>query len=490
MAVIQEAEPTLSAPERRLRKMPVMMAVIMALMWITFSAEAQTILPLLETLEKQYHMSPVQGAWAISALGVVSAAVTATLSRASDIWGVRRVLLFSIATITVGNIISAVSPGPALFIVGRCIAGFTAATPLMMAVFRLRAQTDSRVDKNMGVITASQGIGLVLSFLLGGIIIQVGGTARTAIWVIAVLGLIGYVLVHLFVPDAPVRARVKLDWVGSFLIGVGLALVVVALGEAGTWGPTSTATIGCFGAGVVVLVIFAAWEAKGTQPMINVKIMARRSVLPAFLTSAIIAMLGTCNTLAVAQYVETPGKAGYGFGLSVLAAGAILLPVGVAIVGGGPFMARVIKRLGQRNSAIIGSAIACVNFLWFMQFHTQTWQFVVELFIFGIAFAMANTAASSGFMRGARPGESGMVSGAANVVVIAAQALGPTLTIAIITSKMLPGPVPIPDPANYSSAWLMMAIFAALAIVTSLLMRESKTNQELADHAEEITVAG
>lgn len=493
MAVIQDAGPALSAPERRLQKMPVMMAVIMTLMWVTFSAEAQTILPLLSTLEKQYHMSATQGAWAISVLAIVSAAVTATLSRASDIWGVRRVLLFSICTIIIGNVISAAAPDGTLFIIGRAIAGFTAATPLMQAVFRLRAQTDARVDKNMGVMTAAVGIALVLSFLLGGIILDLGGTARTAIWVIVILGLIGLALVYLFVPDAPVRARVKLDWVGSVLIGIGLALVVVALGEANTWGPASGTTIGVLVAGVVVLMTFGAWELRVREPMIHVRLMARRTMWPAFIVSAIAAMLGTCNTLAISQFVETPSVLGYGFGTTVLVAGAILVPVGVAIGAGGPIMAPVIKRIGQRNSAVLGTVILCVNFLWFMAAHTQIWEFMVELFLLGVGFALANTAAVSGYMRVARPGESGMVSGTGSVIQIAFQALGPTLTVALITSKMImlktpAGPAPVPAGSNYTSAWLMMAIAAAVAIVAALLMRNSEINQDLAPGAEEVAV--
>jgi len=473
-----------------------MMAVIMTLMWITFSAEAQTILPLLSTLEKQYNMTPVQGAWAISALAIVSAAVTATLSRASDIWGVRRVLLLSIVTIIVGNVISAAAPDGTLFIIGRAIAGFTAATPLMQAIFRLRAQSDSRVDKNMGVMTAAVGIALVLSFLLGGIILSLGGTARMAIWVIVVLGLIGLALVYLFVPDHPVRARVRLDWVGSVLIGAGLALVVVALGEAGTWGPTSGLTLGVLVGGIVVLALFAAWELRVKEPMIHIKLIARRTMWPAMAVSAIAAMLGTCNTLAVSMFVETPSMVGYGFGTTVLVAGAILVPVGVAIGAGGPIMAPVINRLGQRNSAVLGTVILCVNFLWFMAAHTQIWEFALELFILGVGFALANTAAVSGYMRGARPGESGMVSGTGSVIQIAFQALGPTLTVALITAKMMviktpKGPVPGPPAlGDYTNAWLMMAIAAVVAIVAALMMKNSETNQDLAPSAETIVSAG
>lgn len=482
MAVIQQSEPSVSVQERRLQRAPYMLAVIMAFMWITFSAEAQTILPLLQTLEKQYNMSPVQGAWAISVLGIVSAAVVGTLSRAADLWGVRKILLISLATIIVGNVLSAVSPGAALFLVGRAVAGFTAATPLLMAIFRLRAETQHKLDRNMGILTACQGIGLVLSFLLGGIIISAGGSARTAIWVIVILGAVVYGAVYFFIPDSPVRARVKLDYGGSLFLGAGLALVVIALGEGNSWGWKAGSTLGLLLGGAVLLVFWGFWETRVSQPMIDVRIMARRSVLPAFLVSAIIAMLGTCNTLAVAQWVETPGVAGYGFGATVLLAGAYLLPVGVVIAGGGPFMAPVIRRLGQRNAAVLGAVIACADFLWFMGNHSQSWEFVVELLVFGAAYVLAQTAANSGYMRGARIGESGMVAGAGNVVVIAAQALGPTLTIAILTATTIPR-TPIPLGANYGHAWLMMACFAAVTALVALLMRESAINQSLAPNA-------
>lgn len=488
MAVIQ-AEPSISAQESRLRRAPYMLPIIVGLMWLTFSAEAQTILPLLRTLEVQYKLTSTEGAWAVSIVGVVSAAVLATLCRAADVWGVRPVLLVSLVTIIVGNLLSAIAPGATLFLVGRGVAGFTAATPLILTVFRLRSESDRRLDKHMGVLTAAQGFALVVSFLLGGIILDAGGTARDAIWVIVALGVVVGLLVYLFVPDSPVRARVRLDWGGSFLLGAGLALVVVALGEANSWGWGGADTLGLLFGGIAVLVAWGFWETRVDQPMVNLRLVARRTAWPAFCASALIAMLGTCNTLAVSYYVETPGAVGYGFGASVLVAGAYLLPVGIIIAGGGPFMEPVIRRFGQRNTAIAGALIACVNFLWFAASHTQTWEFIVELFVFGLAFALTNTAASSGYMRGARLGEGGMVAGAANVVVIAAQALGPTLFITIITASTI-AHTPVPQAVNYSHAWLMMAGFALLAAVFAALIRNSALDQRLAPHAEVTDIPG
>lgn len=484
MAVIQQAESAVSAPERRLRKAPYMLAVIVALMWIVASAEAQTILPLLQTLEKQYHLSAAEGAWAISVIGIVQAATTATLARSADIWGVRKLLLFSLATIIVGNLVCAIAPGAPLFILGRAVAGFTAATPLVMAVFRLRSESEARLDRSMGILTAGQGIGLVLSFLLGGLIISAGGSARTAIWVIVLLGVVTAAVVYLFVPESPVRTRVRLDTGGSVLLGAGLVLVVLALGNANTWGWTSATTLGLFVAGVALLVLWGVWENRVAQPMVDLKVVGKRSVWPAFVASSLIAMLGTCNTLAISQYVETPGAAGYGFGYSVLLAGAVLLPVGFLIVGGGPCMAPIIRTFGQRNSAIAGGVIAALNFLWFAQAHTQIWEFLVELAIFGAAFALTSTASNSAYMRGARPGEHGMVAGSANVMQIAWQALGPTLTITLLTAHVLPGPIPIPAPGNYKTAWLVFAAFGLVAAAFAALLKDSRLDQSLAPHAE------
>lgn len=486
---VTEAVASISAQERRLRRTPWMLGVIVALMWLTASAEAQTILPLLHTLTVQYQLTTVESAWVISIISVVSAATLTTLCRAADLWGVRRMLLISLVTIVIGNVLSAIAPGATLFLIGRGIAGFTAATPLLLAVFRLRSETEKHLDTHLGILTAAQGFGLVLSFLLGGIILEAGGSARTAIWVIAVLAVIVAALVWAFVPDSPVRAKVRLDWVGSVLLGVGLALAVVALSEANSWGWGSGSTLGMLVGGVAVLLIWGLWELRVEQPMVDLRAIAGRSSWPAFFSTALIAMLGTCNTLAVSQYVETPSVVGYGFGDSVLLTGAILLPVGVMITGGGTVMAPVIQRIGQRNASVLGAAIACLNFLWFSFAHTQVWEFIIELFVFGVGYALTATAGNSAYMRGARLGESGMVAGAANIVVIGAQALGPTLMITILTASTI-AKTPVPQSGNYTHAWLFMAGFALLAALFAALIKNSSINQLLAPNAAVTDVPG
>lgn len=482
MAVIEAVAP-ISAQERRLRRAPWMLAVIVALMWLTASAEAQTVLPLLRALTVQYQLTTVESAWVISIISVVSAATLTALCRAADLWGVRRMLLISLMTIVIGNVLSAIAPGATLFLVGRGIAGFTAATPLLLAVFRLRSETEKHLDAHLGILTAAQGFGLVVSFLLGGVILEAGGSARTAIWVIAVLAVVVAALVWAFVPDSPVRARVRLDWVGSVLLGAGLALAVVALGEANDWGWGAGSTLGMLAGGIVILAAWGLWELRVTEPMVDLRAIAGRSSWPAFFSTAIIAMLGTCNTLAVSQYVETPSAVGYGLGASVLVAGAILLPVGVMITGGGTVMAPVIRRLGQRNASVLGAVIACLNFAWFSYAHTRVWEFIVELLLFGAGYALTATAGNSAYMRGARLGEGGMVAGAANIVVIGAQALGPTLMITILTASTLPG-TPVPQAGNYTHAWLFMAGFALLAAIFAALIKNSSITSALAPGAE------
>lgn len=469
--------------EARLARAPIMLPVVVVLMWLSASAESQTLLPMLDEISVEYGLSPAQVAGALSVTGIATATTAAALCRLADIYGLRRMLLVSFAIIVAGNLVCALAPGAWTFLLGRGMVGITAATPIFYALLRTRSRDQAGVDTGTGLMTFAAGVGLCVSFLIGGGVLEFGGTARTAMWAITLLSVIVLVLAWLFVPDTPVRARSRVDYLGAVLLGLALGSVVVALGQGNDWGWGSPATVGLLAGGAVLAAVWVAWELRAPQPMMNLHVVGRRDIWPAFLVCGLCTMLGSTNSMTMSQFVKTPTEAGYGFGASALMAGVYLMPVGVMILLGGLALPPVIRAWGSRRCCIVGGLILLADFGWFaLTPHHTVVHVMVELLVFGVGYAFCFTAGKSAYLRAARPGEGGMVSGAQNTIGLALMGAGPTIATALLVSSVLPGSR-LPLEANYSLVLGFMATVAAVVSVCAVILRESRLDQRLAPDA-------
>lgn len=483
MVTVNQSEshaPPPTGPERRLAKVPFMLPAILALMWLSTAAESQTVLPLVGELAREYHLNPIQVAWSLSVTGIATAATVCGMSRLADLYGLRRLLLISLALVLVGNVVCTVAPGAPVFLLGRTLCGITAATPIFFALLRLRSKSTGHVDISSGTMTTVAGLGTGLSFLIGGLVLTGGGSARETMGTMALLSLIVLVLAWIFVPDSDVRAQSRVDYVGSGLLGLALVCFMIGVGEGNEVGWTSPFILTMLVAAVVLLIAWAVLELRISNPMIDLRLMAKGALWPTFLVGGIGAGLGSTNSFAVSELVQTPPKAGYGFGASVLVTGLFLVPVGAMIVVGGLFSPRIIGVLGLRKTAVIGSLLIALGLIWFAFNHDRPWQVVVMLLVLGLGYSTAKTASGAAYMRVARHGEGGMIAGIDNLVSLALLGIGPTVATAILQSSTTHG---VPHAGNFTLLWVIFAAVAVVMAAMGLLFREPDATQELAPDA-------
>jgi MFS family permease len=65
--------------------------------------------------------------------------------------------------------------------------------------------------------------------------------------------------------------------------------------------------------------------------------------------------------LVTTQILQAPRATGYGFGLSLVAAGLVLLPIGGAMTIFSPVSARVSRRRGARTTLVLGATILALG---------------------------------------------------------------------------------------------------------------------------------
>ncbi|MFI9550820.1 MFS transporter [Nonomuraea endophytica] len=266
--------------------------------------------------------------------------------RLGDVLGRRRVLLAGTALFGAASLLGGIAPTFALLVVARLLqgAGEALALPAAMAVIVLMFPEGPRRSRALGVWAAVASTGLVLGFVLSGVITQLLGWR----WVFLVaVPFILFVLIAtvLLVPaDRPGR-RVPLDLPGALLLTAApLLFAFGVVGETGlAWLPPVA-----LGLAALAGVLFVAVERRADNPLIPAGFFRNRARVLANLATALLSAALSTSFLLFTYYLQDRLK------LSPLVAGLTLVPLAVALVGAATFVPRLLGRWGARVCAVAG----------------------------------------------------------------------------------------------------------------------------------------
>ena len=151
-----------------------------------------------------------------------------------------------------------------------------------------------------------------------------------------------------FVPESPIKTPSRIDVPGAALLTGGLVAFLLALTEGESWGWTSGRILGLFGIAAVLLVAWVLVELRVPEPMVDMRMMIRRTVLLTNITALISGFAMFSVFVLVPNFVEMPrgvpeqwaGLVDYGFGASATMAGLYLLPGSIVLLFAGPLAGR------------------------------------------------------------------------------------------------------------------------------------------------------
>jgi DHA1 family tetracycline resistance protein-like MFS transporter len=123
----------------------------------------------------------------------------------SDRYGRRPVMLVALAVMAVDYVIMAVAQSIWLLVIGRIVAGATAATYATANAYVADISTPDRRAKNFGLILAAAGIGFIAGPLIGGIS-TVWGT-RAPFWIAAGIAAANAVFGYFVLPESLVAEK-------------------------------------------------------------------------------------------------------------------------------------------------------------------------------------------------------------------------------------------------------------------------------------------
>ncbi len=339
-----------------------------------------------------------------------------------DLFGARRLFLIGIIAFGITSVLCAAAPDGTTLILARGLQGVMGAilTPAALAVITANFQGEER-GAAIGTWTAWTGIAFVIGPLVGGWLV----TNASWRWVflinvpfaIATAALVKYAVP----PRASGNERAKVDVLGGVLCVLGLGGPVFALIEEPRRGWGAPLILATLIGGLVFFGLFLLWEQRAKQPMLPLRLFARRNFSFANLeTFAVYAGLSTL-TFFLVLFVQQ--LAGY----SALRSGLALLPITVVMFTLSPRVGRLSMRYGPRWFMGTGPfvAAAALGGLYRLKPGFSYWsELLPPLVLFAVGLSLIVAPLTATVLADADERDAGTASGVNNAVSRVAGLLG------------------------------------------------------------------
>jgi EmrB/QacA subfamily drug resistance transporter len=449
---------------------------ILTLAGIAFALQQTMVIPALPTLQRDLHTTTAWVTWVLTIFLLVASVATPILGKLGDQYGKERLLVISLAAFLVGSIGCAAAWNIWVLIAWRAVQGLGAAVfPLSYGIIRDEFPRE-KVGVAIGLVSAVFGIGGGFGIVLSGVIVD--NVSWRWLFIVGAVGIaIALVLVHRFVPESPVKTPSSVDFVGAVLLSGGLIALLVALTEGENWGWMSSKTLGLGAAALILLVAWGIAELRVRDPMVDMRMLARREILFTNITALIsgFAMFGTF--VLVPNFVEMPHglsnsvqrAVDYGFDASATKAGLYLLPSSIALLFAGPLAGVFGRRTGFKWPLAIGMVLVGLSAASLAEWHDEPWHILVEMFVLGVGVGFAFAAMATLITQAVRPTETGVATGMNTVMRTVGGVVGGQVGAALLAAYTIRG-TNVPSEDGFTIAFAIAAIAALVGAGFAVLI--------------------
>lgn len=443
---------------------------------IAFALQQTMIIPALPTLQRELHTTTTWVTWLLTGFLLSASVSTPLLGKLGDQYGKERLLVIALGVFLLGSLGAVFAPDIWTLIGFRILQGAGGAVfPLSFSIIKDEFPAE-KVGVGVGVVSAVFAIGGALGLVLSGVIVD--HLSWRWIFVVGAAAVAGAVLlVRLFVPESPIKTPSRLDVPGALLLSAGLASLLFALTEGNSWGWGSL-RIGALLAGAAsLLALWGVVELRVQEPMVDMRMLARRPVLFSNLTGLIAGFAMFGSFVLIPNFVETPRGlpeqlarlVEYGFGASTTTTGLYLLPGSLTGFASGPLAGVLGRRYGSKWPMALGMALASIGLSLLALWHDRPWQIVLGMIVLGAGVPFTFAAMATIIVDTVRPTETGVATGMNTVMRTVGGVIGGQVGAAILTADTI-GRTQIPAESAFVTALWIGAAAALVAVFVALLV--------------------
>ncbi|MDE1866295.1 MAG: MFS transporter [Thaumarchaeota archaeon] len=459
----------------------------------TMAMYAETMLvPAIPDLIKDFHISYSTSSWILTTYLLAGAIMTPIAGKMSDICGKKKMLLVIMIVYAVGVSLGGFVTNIYEMLAVRVVQGMGMSMfPIAFGLIREQFPI-SKIAIGQGIISSMFAGGAVIGLVAGGHLIQNYGWQATFFSIIPiVLALLVIVQRFIHVDEAHPQWRSEeikeqntkpknsIDIQGAVTLAVSVTAFLMALTFVETGDMVGSSTmIGLVVIGIVYLILFAIIEKRSKSPLIDLKILFNKVILPSNILIMIVgmSMFMVFQTIPVLIRSPTP----LGFGEDPVATANVQLPFALVLLIVGPTSGFIISKLGSTKPIIIGSIISAMGFASLFMYHSTEFMISISLAILSTGLSLTNVGAMNVIMVATPKQNVGASLGMSTLIRIIGASVGPAMAgMFMQTHKTsLPGVSgTFPTPDSYNLIFLIATIIAISSIGLAIFLRKfvSKT---------------
>ncbi|WAX58086.1 MFS transporter [Jatrophihabitans cynanchi] len=382
----------------------------------------------LPSIHDELHAGPDAVQLVVAGYGLAFAVGMISGGRLGDLYGRRRMFALGLALFTLTSAACGLAPNADVLVVARVLQGVAGAllTPQVLAIVSA-VYTGAARAKAFAAYGFAMGIAGVLGQLLGGALISAdfAGSGWRGIFLINVpVGLVALAAVRV-IPESR-GARERLDLVGTELITLALAAVVLPLVEGREHGWPMWTWIS-FAAAPVLLGVFVVHQLgrrrAGRAPLVNLALFADRRFSLGSLAGLTFGLVPAGFFFVLALYLQQ------GRGFSALFSGVVFAAVGVGYFAAMLLAQPLAARFGRQVLAAGAIAVAagCLVLADVAAASTSL-ELLPGLALIGFGIGLVLVPLSAEVLSEIDPADAGAAAG----VLATAQQVGGALGVAVI----------------------------------------------------------
>ncbi len=377
--------------------------------------------PMLTDIARHLGIHDADVNWLEGTQLMLSALVVPAFAKLGDMFGHKRMLLWSTALTALASLALPFTDSFAVFLVAWTLQGFYVVwLPLEIAIIwsRTRGREGGALltARAAGILVAFLEIGAIAGALAGGRLVDL-----LPLWIVllvpALLVVACFFVIAFGVREADQHPGGRLDVVGLSLVSLALIAFTGGLSLLRLNGAADPLAWGVALLGVALLVPFALYELRHPDPLIDVRMFRSPALAPIFLTAGLfgVSVLGAQAPLSTFARTD-PAEVGYGLGTTGFETSLIIGLYLVAMIAGALLYPKFSRWFTPRVTLICAAGLVGIGYLLFLPFHDGYLQAVANMMIAGLGSGALVAALPPAAASAAPATQTGVATGLTNSV--------------------------------------------------------------------------
>jgi EmrB/QacA subfamily drug resistance transporter len=412
---------------------PAAVVVLGAIMTIIDATIVNVALP---TLGRDLHTSISVIQWVPTVYLLAFASVIPLSGWAAGRFGTKTVWLASLGVFMAGSLLAGLSWSVGALIAFRVVQGLGGGMimPLGQGILA-QVAGPQRMGRVMSIIGVPMLLAPIFGPLAGGSLIA----AASWHWIFFVnlpVGLVAVALAIRLLPASGPRRPERLDALGLVLLSGGLAVSLYGLAEAGQHAGLAV-SLGPLAAGAVLIALFVAHALRAQNPLIDVRLFARRGFGTAAAANLVLGVALFGVALLLPLYFEILR------GRTPFETGVLLAPQGLGAAAAISLAGFLTDKVGARRVVPFGVVLALAGTAMYVRIGVSTpyWSLALALFLVGAGLGATITPSMAAAFQDLPRAAMGHATSAINVVQRVAGSVGSAL-LAVVLQGTITGSLP------------------------------------------------